>query len=437
LKAKNPQTVNALVGQFATTPPRPGIESIAPLLRRLVRVQESFSGGMEPASEVLIIMVNLNKMVTILVRRCLLFVIAAVVFTANSEHLRAGVPRGVFYLNPSDGKAANDDVLANPDVAGISIRYGWLGLEPTEGVFDWTFLDSEVARAAAAGKTVLLRIVSQAGKPQWVTNAVVNAGGSFFTFNDGGTNTSIPVFWDPTFVAKKKAMIAALGAHFGNNPTVSIVSASFANATSEDWNVPHTSDLVTQWLALGWTSEKMLDVGKQIVDATMTAFPNACVTMAVGGNGHVAGPNNLDPDATYLARNTILTARTSWPGRFVAQVNTVSAFALPAPGPEDSVWNLLWNSQPDIGGQMLYWCINDPTYRVNGGIPGNPATILHNSIDLAASYGMKYLEIYQLDVVNLPAEITYARNLFVNSPIPTPTPSATPPSAPTGLKVVP
>jgi hypothetical protein len=49
---------------------------------------------------------------------------------------------------------------------------------------------------------------------------------------------------------------------------------------------------------------------------------------------------------------------------------------------------------------------------------------------------MKYLEIYQLDVVNVPGEITYANNLFVNSPTPTPTPSATPPSAPTGLKVV-
>jgi hypothetical protein len=26
-------------------------------------------------------------------------------------------------------------------------------------------------------------------------------------------NTTIPVFWDPTFLAKKKAMITALGAH--------------------------------------------------------------------------------------------------------------------------------------------------------------------------------------------------------------------------------
>ncbi len=339
-------------------------------------------------------------------------------------------------MNPSDGNPANGAVLANPDVAGISIRYGWLSLEPTEGVYNWTFLDSEVASAAAAGKTVLLRIVTMVGRPQWVTDAVTNAGGQFFTFNDNGVNTSIPVFWDPTYLAKKKAMIAALGAHFGNNPAISIVSASLANATSEDWNVPHTSDMVAEWLSLGWTTEKMLDAGKQIIDATMTAFPNAYVTMAIGGNGHVPGPLNLDPDATYLARNLILTARTSWPGRFIAQLNSVDTYGSPAPGPDASVFNLLWNSQPDVGGQMLYWCVNDPTYRVNNGVPGDPGTILHNSINFAASYGMKYLEIYQLDVVNVPGEITYANNLFVNSPTPTPTPSATPPSAPTGLKVV-
>lgn len=56
--------------------------------------------------------------------------------------------------------------------------------------------------------------------------------------------TTIPVFWDPTYLQKKKNMICALGAHFADFPTpenrtVKIVSASFANATSEDWNVPH------------------------------------------------------------------------------------------------------------------------------------------------------------------------------------------------------
>ena len=356
-------------------------------------------------------------------------------FFAAPDQTRADVPRGVFSLVPSDGVPASDTVLANPNVTGISIRYGWMGLEPTDGVYNWTFLDSEVARAAAAGKSVLLRIVTQAGKPQWVTDAVTTAGGVFFTFDNNGSSTSIPVFWDPTYLAKKKEMIAALGAHFGDNPTVKIVSASFANSSSEDWSVPHTQDYVTQWLSIGYTSEKMLNAGKQIIDATMTAFPDAYVAMAINGNGHING-TNLDPDADYLSRNAVLTAHLSWPGRFIVQKNSVSATIPPSPGTGGN-FEVLWNSRPNAAGQMLFWCANESTFRMNGGVAGDPATILHNAIAAGSSYGMQYLEIYQTDVMNYPDEITYAHDLLVNSPTPTPTPSATPPSAPTNFRVVP
>jgi hypothetical protein len=119
------------------------------------------------------------------------------------------VPRGVFSLS-NTGNPCSNTVLANPDVTGVSIRYPWLDLEPTESVFNWTFLDSEVARVAAAGKQVLLRIGTMSGRPDWVTTAVEQAGGKFFTFDDDGVPTTIPVFWDTTFIAKKKAMIAAV-----------------------------------------------------------------------------------------------------------------------------------------------------------------------------------------------------------------------------------
>jgi hypothetical protein len=357
------------------------------------------------------------------------------VFVARPARLRADVPHGVFSLSTSD-KAASQAVLDNPDVDGISIRAGWASLEPAEGVFDWTFVDSEVARAAAAGKEVLLRIGTQAGKPDWVTQAVTDAGGVFFTFDDDGVTTSIPVFWDPTYLAKKKAMIAALGVHFANNPTVKIVTASFANATSEDWNVPHTHDLVVQWLSLGYTSEKMLDAGKQIIDTTMTAFPNAYIALAISANGHVNGQVNLDPDADYVSRNAILAARASWPGRLIVQKNSVSTFNPLSPG-TDTNFEVLWDNRPNVAGQMLSWCFNDSTYRMNGGVPGDPATVLHKAINAGYSYGMKYEEIYQTDVMNLPAEITYAHTLLISSPTPTPTPSATPPSVPTGFSVVP
>ena len=319
-------------------------------------------------------------------------------------------PRGVFSLSNTD-RIANEIVLNNPDVTGISIRQSWANLEPSEGVFDWTFLDSEVARAAAARKRVMLRIGTQAAKPAWVTAAVRNAGGTFFTFDDNGVLTTIPVFWDPTFLAKKTAMITALGAHFTNNRAVTIVVASFANCCSEDWGVPHTPPEIARWLALGYTSERMIEAGRTIIDATMTAFPNQYVTLAVGGNGEGHG-TDLDPTDDYVARNAMLNARASWPGRMFAQKNTLSTCIPPAPG-TDSQYEMIWDFQPLVGAQMFYPCVNDPAYRANCGVPIDPAIALTESVDAAISYGVKFIEIYQIDVINLPGAITYAHDVLV------------------------
>jgi hypothetical protein len=319
------------------------------------------------------------------------------------------MPQGVFSLS-IPGAQPMRAVLANPDVDGISLRQGWSDLEPTEGVFDWTYLDATVAACAAANKQVLLRISTEVGRPAWVDDAVTASGGLFFTFKDGHTQTSIPVFWDPTYLAKESAMIAALGAHFTNNPTVKIVVVSFANATSEDWNVPHTPRYVREWIALGYTTQKMLDAGQQIIDATMAAFPNQYVTLAVGGSGP-----RLDPTPDYVARNTVLTARASWGGRLIVQKNDLSTFIPAAPG-TGSLYQMISDFQPDVAGQMVWHCFGDPSYRVNGGVPIDPADALTESVDNAVSYGEKYVEIYQTDVVNLPDAITYAHNALLGVP---------------------
>ena len=352
---------------------------------------------------------------------------------AISSLAGAEVPRGVFSI-ANVGKQPLAAVLANPNVDGISLRQDWASLEPTEGNFDFSYLDTAVASCAASGKMVLLRIGTQNGKPAWVTTAVADAGGTFFSFVDGGVSITIPVFWDPTFLAKKKAMIAALGAHFTNNPAVQVVVASFANSSSEDWGVPHTPQDVTNWFAVGYTTGKLLAAGQQIIDATMVAFPNQVVTMAVGGSGHGNGLN-LDPTNDYAARTAVATARASWPGRFNVQKNDLSTFIPAAPG-TDSLYSMIWDFRPDVAGQMISQCANDPTYRANGGVPQDPAITLQQSVDNAVSYSEKFVEVYQTDASSLPDTIAYAHTVLT-APLPTPTPPLLPPQAPTGLHVVP
>jgi hypothetical protein len=334
-----------------------------------------------------------------------------------TEKAFSQVPRGVFCLFPS-GQKGKARTFINPDVDGVSIRQDWAAVEPSEGAFNWTYLDLMVAQAASGGKNVLLRIGTGGGDialggscPTWVINAIkaenLPASQKFYTFDDSGTSRTIPVFWDPVYLAKKTDMIAALGARYSSNPAVTIVSASFANATSEDWGVPHTGPEVTAWFAAGYATDKMLAAGKQIIDATMVAFPNQDVTLAVGGNGHAGRTGNLDPDASYVARNAVLNARASWPGRLIVQKNSLGTTIPAAPG-TGSLWGLLWDSGPDVAGQMVYWCYGDTKYRVNGGVPIDPSLALTTSVDDGVAYGMKYIEIYHKDILNLPAATHYA-----------------------------
>jgi hypothetical protein len=344
---------------------------------------------------------------------CAVAVVLATVTILSAPPAVAQVPRGVFSMGQTGGRPS-DNVLENPDVTGVTIRWNWADIEPTQGEFFWEGLDDVITLVRDANKKVLLRISTQAGKPDWVTQAVADAGGSFFTFDDNGTTTTIPVFWDPTFLEKKTKMIAALGAHYANDPTIAIVSASFANATSEDWNVPHSpGDLVQEWLDLGYTTQKLVDAGKQIIDATMTAFPTQYVSLAINGSGP-----DLDEDLCPTLKNTcaaataIDDAHVTWPGRLVVQIDSLSGCNPPTPGPDDRAWNLLWNSQPNVAAQMVDNVYDETSYRANCGSPGLDTAILMGCVTQGSLYGVEYVEIYETDVRHLPVAITYTHKLL-------------------------
>ncbi len=319
--------------------------------------------------------------------------VLAVTSTAFCE-----IPRGVYSIAGVNSDPVSR-TLTNPDVDGISLRTEWSALEPTEGNFDWTYLDGAIALCVANGKDVLIRIGTQQSKPAWVTTAVKRARGKFFTFLDDDVKTKIPVFWDPTFIAKKTNMIRALGARYTGNPSVKIVVVSFANATSEDWAVPHTPADITAWLRVGYTTALMLSTGVTMINTTMDAFPNQYVTLAVGGNGTLDQPFAED----FVARSSVTTARLVYGERMIAQRNNLSA-TTPAPPGTDSLWSMIWDLQPEVGAQMVNICFDSEAC----GEGLDPETALTMSIQNGLDYGLKFIEIYQSDVNRYPEVITWA-----------------------------
>lgn len=313
-----------------------------------------------------------------------------------TPQLRAGELSGGVYSLTSPGKPVDASVLTHPHVTGVSIRWQWQNIEPSEGVYDWSYFDREISRVAEAGKTILLRVVSGGiNTPQWVFEAGVET----FSFVDpkSGQMQTVPLWWDPIFLTKKSNLIAAMGAHFATHPAVVLVSSSCANVNSDDWAVPQSEADVANLLAAGYTPEKLISACQQIIDASMAAFPTQFSLMAIN-----RGIKGVDPDVDYVAERVVDYAMARYPGRFIVQKNSLSARTWdPWTASQLHGWQVLYDRRPMVAGQMLWYVTDDASCRMNGRVtPCDPATVLRQAVAVGAHYEMLYQEIYQRDILN-------------------------------------
>jgi len=325
-------------------------------------------------------------------------------------------PVGVYSLGQPNG-AASAKVLSNTNVDGISIRVGWDNLEIADGIYNWSFLDSEIGKAAAVGKKAIIRVIDGGTHmPSWVMTGVTTTY-TFQTSNPwqpAGT-FAIPVFWDAYYTTKKKAMIAAVGARYNSNPTVTAFVVGVANAYNADWYVPHrtiidppfTNSEVARWLAAGYTTQKLENSATGFIDAAMAAFPNKTVAFSINPNG------TLDANPITACSAVASAERAKWGNRLLVSDNGLAATTPNAPPPTaNNEWNVWYNNRPYTCAQMLWYVYGDNHYRMNGGVAGDPATILTKAINIGVGYQNRYQEIYQIDVINLPGVITYAHSVI-------------------------
>src|SRR5258708_35220803 len=88
--------------------------------------------------------------------------------------------------------------------------------------------------------------------PRWVFSEGVETF-SYDNRNRFGQRKSgeIAVFWDPTYLKEKKAMIEAAGKNLSCNPGLRGVGAICASSHSGDWAVPHTMPRGDHWFSCG------------------------------------------------------------------------------------------------------------------------------------------------------------------------------------------
>lgn len=342
-------------------------------------------------------------------------------------------PNGIYSLSDNDGWLS-DTSLASPRVDGVSLRVRWSTLEPQRGSYDWTMLDDHFARAEAAGKRVSLCISAGVSTPNWV----FADGAVEFTFRDGNETVRIPVPWDPVYLDRWKALIAAAGRRYSSREALVQVKVTGIQHKSAEAGLPFDDPDVNNWLDVrdaggardGYTRAKVRGAWQQLMRAFSDSFPFQKVTIALGpnhfpaidddgnvfqsssgGDGIIAdqivayGKDVYGPDQGGAANVRV--------NQFMAQNNGLS-----------TTWHSLdvaaAAAQVDAGYQMLWSVSNDPTGRMNGGHPygaSQAPTVLRDALDRGIRNGARFLELYPIDIDNaaLNGVIGDARTRLLNA----------------------
>ncbi|MBW4890070.1 DUF4832 domain-containing protein [Mucilaginibacter sp. HMF5004] len=170
-----------------------------------------------------------------------------------------------------------DGTYADQISTGYS-RYDWSDIEPQQGVFNWSLIDSEIQKFKAAGKKFAFgvmcantaRSMSTPDKGKYVTPKwVFTAGAKSRTIQTTYWETNqlftqvIPVWTDAIFLAKLNQFITILGQRYNGSKDIAFIDIrSYGN-----WGEQHTYEI--NGVAL--TAKQLLTQHLQVYK---TAFPN-------------------------------------------------------------------------------------------------------------------------------------------------------------------
>ena len=160
--------------------------------------------------------------------------------------------------------AASDTLDSWPGLAVIYLRIPWSYIEPEEGRFAWSVLDTPAQRWIAKGKQVAFRITASESWTRWATPKWVHdAGAKGYDFRPGrGIEASGP-FWepdfdDPVFLRKLDHFLAAMAARYDGNPEVAFVDVGSLGV----WGEGHTG-ASTKRAILPATVKRHIDLYKK------------------------------------------------------------------------------------------------------------------------------------------------------------------------------
>jgi len=336
----------------------------------------------------------LNRFIKIFTR---LVSLACIFFSAFSVAIP---PSGIYVLIPP-GKEVPHKVLNSISITGVILRGNWPALASQSDIINLDYYHQQMDRAEKAGKVVSL-VINNGGvnTPDWVSE---KSSSSLFFKNKNKFHDSydddihIPAYWDSNLLREKKRLLSLLAENFSEKKALKLVSIQCANATTDDWNIPVSSNNVSQWLRAGFDDEVMLEACKVLLDHAAKVFPSQDLRMALG-----RVPRVITSKPDYLAKSIYEYGSENYPERFFIQRHNLFV-KTPQPKRVDHLggWQLNYDAFPFNAAQMLWPVVDEKSCRANAGKkPCNAKSTLKKIIAISRQYGFRYVEVYLSDVLD-------------------------------------
>jgi hypothetical protein len=301
------------------------------------------------------------------------FLFSDLVALAGSPPKETGC--GIFDLLPGDtvkrpvSNLAERPCWNNPNVAGVVLRTDWAKIEPSENAYDWTYLDTGVARAQATNKKIAISVQAGVQSPEWI----YAVGAKGIKIPGFGT---MPLPWDSVFQKNWALLVQQLGARYNGVSVVAYVTMG-GPGRQEELYLCTTPGSVRDFNLDGGT-QLWTQAAEAIMEMYAAAFPNTPFLYAYGSP--LAHPTSSVPFSDIASYGV-----NKHPKIFGIKSDALHPNMSPSFWPSVVIPEL--SSSTTVGYQML---------RVFAGNLVNGGT-LKEALKLGVSHKAHFIEVYDRD----------------------------------------
>lgn len=176
-----------------------------------------------------------------------------------------------------------NEILSRDSVRGISVRVGWRHLEPSQGCFDWQFLDSCFAEAEKHNKKVMLRVLPGILSPDWLYD---DPSIRWMSIDDtakakrAGSDRA-PLPWNDRYLALWLSALETIANRYRSRPSLVMVHMTGPTVLSGEMHLPKNADSVRNLEIAGYQPDKLIDAWRHVIDRYCELFPTTLLSLNI------------------------------------------------------------------------------------------------------------------------------------------------------------